>query len=322
MAAAVLAMVWLSHSGRGPAQQSADATGSTQSGRTSGVLPASSVSASSAAARLADRKQMSRDSRLQYLERLGQIPEDADSTDWSLAQQTSWWGKPIPATNFWSNRVVWLDHTALGAANRHGRALPPIPDSPKMPGLEIYPTNDISGPGSSEGPYIAYHLNSAENGFWDWFNRHYPVPPEVLEQKVLDVGDRFITASKLPNLSPKELADYRMSIKRGPLDLNYPPEAFSDEALLASYILDRRREYESLVREGDPPGSGRMTSFMKRLAVDPKLITDPVNPDLVAAATSWKTAYVARLRKEGADKTYIDAYRRAWGLSPTDQRAK
>ena len=73
---------------------------------------------------LAERKRMSHDERLRWLEDLGQVPADADTVDWQLAQETSWWGKPLDPRVFWKGRTAWLDKAAESEARRHGRMFP------------------------------------------------------------------------------------------------------------------------------------------------------------------------------------------------------
>src|ERR1017187_1007063 len=47
--------------------------------------------------------------RLLQLEKLGEVPKQADELEWEAAGQTSWWGKPLDPEKFWKGRVVWLD---------------------------------------------------------------------------------------------------------------------------------------------------------------------------------------------------------------------
>src|SRR5438874_3801368 len=67
------------------------------------------------------------------LQRLGHVPEGTTratregESDWRIAEWTTWWGKPIDPKEFWKNRVIWNDVSALDAAERRGRGYPPIP---------------------------------------------------------------------------------------------------------------------------------------------------------------------------------------------------
>ncbi len=57
-------------------------------------------------------------------------------------------------------------------------------------------------------------------------------------------------------------------------------------------------------------------NFMNNLVVEPKFITDPLTADQIEAACAWKIAYLQRLRSEKVDQSYINAYLKAWKLSP------
>ena len=50
--------------------------------------------------------------RFRWLEQLGRVPADADSTEWELAQRATWWGKRIDPSQFWSGRTLWCDSSA------------------------------------------------------------------------------------------------------------------------------------------------------------------------------------------------------------------
>ncbi len=69
------------------------------------------------------------DYSLFQLEMLGRVPDDANERTWRLCEKTSWWGRRLDSTSFWSNRVVWLSQEAESEAHAHGRGYPPIPPS-------------------------------------------------------------------------------------------------------------------------------------------------------------------------------------------------
>lgn len=70
----------------------------------------------------AERRHMSDAERIQWLEKLGEVPAGADYHEWLLAAETGWWGKPLDPKEFWKGRVIWLDASASMAAQRHGRS--------------------------------------------------------------------------------------------------------------------------------------------------------------------------------------------------------
>ena len=244
---------------------------------------------------LAERKLMSQRERLKWLERNGEVPKDAinGDIDWQLAQRTSWWGKPLDPKVFWKNQVLWLDKNAEMTARRHGREYPPLPF--EDPQLNSHSTNDVaSASGGIEGPNIAYHTNDRESAFWTYFKRTHPKPPEVIERaQETTVVDFF------SNLSPT----LKETLRNEPVKMNYPPESFTTNALYWAYILKNRKFYE------------KYTLIPPELAVDSKLITEPLTADQLKAANAWKLVYLQRLRREKADEQYIQAYLKAWNLT-------
>jgi hypothetical protein len=137
------------------------------------------ISGSAAFLTIAERSRMSDAARQQWLERLGQVPEDATEgdRDWYLAQQTSWWGKPVDSEAFWKDRVVWCDSSAQSAPRRHGRAYPPLPYEDAN--LPAYPNDEGIdwNSGVVEGPNLHFATSSKENAFWDRFGKTMPHPP-------------------------------------------------------------------------------------------------------------------------------------------------
>jgi hypothetical protein len=51
---------------------------------------------------------MSIKDHIAWLELYGIVPEDADSFEWSLAEQTRWWGEPLDRKKFWQGKTIWL----------------------------------------------------------------------------------------------------------------------------------------------------------------------------------------------------------------------
>jgi hypothetical protein len=119
-----------------------------------------------------------------WLEEFGEAPEDAELSEWQLAQKTSWWGKRLDASSFWSNRVVWLDSSADSAARRHGRLYPPVPaEDPKVPRFKG-DDEDLPSRGGYEieGPNLRLRTSNFEARFWDRFNKTHPRPPNKLKK--------------------------------------------------------------------------------------------------------------------------------------------
>jgi len=297
------------------------------------IKPAIKVSTQISVPSLSERKQLSDAARLRCLERLGKVPPDADSTDWRLASDTTWWGKPVDRTNFWKGRVIWCDMSARVAASAHGRAYPPIPyDDETL--ARLYPSivriirkdantywyeaGGLDTSGSSRGP--AY--TSEERGFWYVFLRTQPQPPDVLKtEQVFFEEDNLSYRKSVNDMSTDRLAMQRVTEvlearRKAKIDFGYPREAFSDDALFWEYVLEERKQYESvLARSGDPNRSD-VKLFLDTVLVDHKLATDPLTDEQLNAANAWKIAYLKRLRNEKVDESYVDAYLKAWNLLP------
>jgi hypothetical protein len=189
------------------------------------------------------------DDAVSRIERLGQVPEGANALDWQLAQKASWWGKPINPREFWKDRVIWLDQSSENAAARRGRRFPPMPYEDSA--LSRHSNKDILLPsGGVEMPNINFHATSREIAFWDKFMKTQPKPPEVIQVKLREVTRRLFGARDLRELSQSDMERLQSSIKRDAFDLNYPREALTDEALFWCYVLEQRREYQSLLAAG------------------------------------------------------------------------
>ena len=252
------------------------------------------------------------DNRVAALNQQIEMPTNADNYDWELAQRTSWWGKPIDPKKFWTGRTVWLDDAARFQANRVGRFYPPIPyDDPKY---SNYSTNDVaSGGGTLEGPNINYVSNRREDIFWQHFAETHPMPPTDLEREQLQVANLVFENLKRETNSSIS-GEKRIFVTRS-LTENYPPELFDDETLFWCYVSDRQKEYQAAFNNGETNVIG-IRNLMRTLAVDSKYVTNSPSEQQIQAMNAWKISYLQRLRKENTDQSYIDAYLKAWNLTP------
>jgi hypothetical protein len=264
---------------------------------------------------LAARKRMSQADRLRSLEEYGEVPAESDEVDWLLAPNTSWWGKPLDPKEFWKGRIIWLDSSAQRAAQRRGRSFPPMPyDNSRFSKRS---DKDFAGFPTAEGPNTPFHFSDKENVFWSDFYKTHPIPPEFLESKSFEVEDGILRARGAGNaagMTPQLLANLESSLKREPVELNYPKEAFTDDALLWEYILKKRHDYETLLQGGRDTNSMAVKDFLERLPVSASQVTDPLTDEQVQAANAWKVAYLQRLQEEHVDQSYINAYLEAWNL--------
>jgi hypothetical protein len=268
---------------------------------------------------LAERRQMSNATRLRCLEKLGRVPEDADPHDWSLAQHTSWWGKPIDPKDFWKNKVIWLDSPAQMEAQRHGRGYPPAPyDDPSLPNYKDEPP---SQGGQGEGPQILTVISARESAFWDKFQKTHPVPPDKIQADQEKYGRILLQqASRLGNDLPSAMNNQEVqmaheAVRRSLERLGYPKEVISPEAIYWGYVEAKRQEFRANYSSAKPEDQPRIEVFLKSLPIKTEIITEQLTEQQIQAANAWKIAYLQRLRREKADESYVQAYLKAWNLS-------
>ena len=263
--------------------------------------------------------------RLPRLEKLGEVPEHADELDWQAAQETTWWGKPLDPEKFWKGRVVWLDDSAAVAAAQHGRGYPPMPyvDS-SLPHFKD--EGDVEEhTGVVEGPTRVIHYSNKEAAFWNKFGRTHPRPPETLKreqlivaQAILGIRRGFEKEGNLAHMTPDQLNGGEQLREKREIEAGYPPEAFSEDALLWTYILEMRRQYQELAHTAGATNDVSVQNFVLRLLVDTKYLTEPSDAEVLKLANAWKIAYLQRLRNEKVDESYISAYLKAWDLKPDE----
>jgi hypothetical protein len=278
------------------------------------------------------------------LQRLGQVPESVSRSvrpgygDWRVAEWTTWWGRPLDPVKFWQRRVIWEDESAKEAAQRFGRAYPPIPEH--MTNLTSgFPLSSrsraeiVPGPwsGGLDGGRVApFHLTDAENAYWNWFWRTQPKPPATLERDQFGVANTILQMRQPllvrgedihARIPARQRARSEDTQRKRAREIGVPPEALTEEALFWGYVTTWRREYAKAVAQperwkfvGDP----FLLVPLRGLVVDRKLITEPLTEDQLKAANAWKVAYLQRLRREKVDGSYINAYLKAWSLSPTE----
>jgi hypothetical protein len=229
-----------------------------------------------------------------------------------LSGVTSWRGKPLDPKEFWKGKTIWLDTTALLAAQKHGRFYPPIPFGEKK--FSSYPEKDITGSsGGSEAGGTLYYWNDREAAFWSDFERTQPRPPEELERKQAEVKRAIQDSQSWVGISQNDLKAFQGSVRSKPIGENYPPEAFTDEALYWSYIASQNRQYQSLVQRNEKLAAKDLAD---RSGVDLTLLTNALNADQIKMANSWKIAYLKRLKNQNVDQSYINAYLKAWNIQP------
>jgi hypothetical protein len=265
---------------------------------------------------------MSTHQRLRLLEGLGEVPQDADATDWQLAERTSWWGRKLNPGEFWKGRVVWLDDSAAQAARRRGRGYPPPPYDD--PGLPPYPNDEGTNwsYGGVEGPNLHFVTSSRESAFWDKFGKTMPQPPEKIARRqemvawqVLGSKYRSERVANPARTTPQRIEAMQQWEVKEAQQLGYPAEALTEDAMFWAYVLQQRAKYEQQLRARHPVDTNSFPRYLSRLYVDQRYITEPLTEEQVKAANAWKIAYLQRLRKENVDESYLNAYLQAWNLS-------
>lgn len=285
--------------------------------------PPSTDSATAAIPPKAERRKLETVAQIQLLERHGQVPEDADVSDWQLAEYTSWWGKPLDPKAFWMGRVVWLDKSANEAAKRKGRGCPPMPyDDPRFAKHENEKDIDNSTMWNVEGPNIRFKGTERESAFWSEFAKTHPHPPVdlareqyMVAENILGARHRYEKGGNPARTTADRLAQGDVWKKQGAQELGTPAESLRDDALFWSYVLRKREEYETKIAPLAGANSRIVTNWLSRLFVEPKYVTEPLTDAQLKAANAWKFAYLQRLRREKTDESYINAYLKAWNLS-------
>jgi hypothetical protein len=261
--------------------------------------------------------------RLQKLEWLGRVPDDADLWDWWLAQKTSWWGKRIDTKAFWKGRVVWLDSSASLAAQRRGRFYPPIPYA--EPGLASRSGIDRTTLPAADTPGVLFRYNDQEMAFWDGFTKTHPPPAETIATLQLQFANQILGSrynfehgDASPQMTQARLEQISKTLRAQMEAMGCPPEATTHEALQWAMVLNNRAEYEQQYVRTHRENTLSSSNFLAGLLVDAKLVTQPLTGEQLRAAKSWKMAYLRRLRRDKADNSYVSAYLQAWNLSAAE----
>jgi hypothetical protein len=276
-----------------------------------------------------ERLKLSDEERFQLLERLGEVPLDADTSDYQLAEKTRWWGKRLDPKTFWANRIVWYDNDAELSARRRGRGWPPMPY--EDPAVADRSDDDKKPEGVSlASPYSPHYVYSErEQAFWSRFITTHPRPPDDIETWLTTESKHLISHLQHPNPSPiyatigvqlpptaeNYLQQYRIKPAQ---QMGYPTEALTEESLQWAYVMAKRAEFEKVAESGIDSNSLWMSNFFARTHVDRKFIVEPLSDENLKAANAWKVAYLRRLRAEKTDESYINAYLDAWNLSPQE----
>lgn len=217
----------------------------------------------------------------------GIVPKGASRRTWWLCEHTWWWGRRPNPEQFWKGRLVWRDDAAMYAAHRYGRWLPPIPvEDPSLSGI---PDRPSPKPRKSIKQWFSeleifppphcptYHSTEREFAYWSKQDARMSPPTKELENHLAYTADSWFH-KRHPNI--EKLRTFREQY------YHYPPEIWKPEVL-------------TLIHNLYPYSSARHTNEEYR----------------AAEAASWRIPYLRRLRREGVDELYIEAYKKAWGIT-------
>jgi len=273
------------------------------------------------------------------LQRLGHVPEEVSRATregenlWRIAEWTTWWGKPLDPEKFWKGRVIWNDSSALDAANRRGRAYPPIPEHVSNLNefhIRSRPQKDLVpsrwGGGLDSGPVVPFHFTEAEDAYWNWFWRTKPKPPEILQREQMQatesmLGTRaFLIDQRTHQVEIRPISN--LVLKKTEQEPGVPAE-HTEQALFWVYAMKKRGEYTNekkrLEKVANDLKESELKRFLSHQFINPEFIAEPLTDEQVKAANAWKIAYLQRLREEKVDDdSYIQAYIKAWNLSPAE----
>ena len=260
------------------------------------------------------------------LERSGRVPDGANGRTWRACESTFWWGKRLDPDAFWSNRVVWLSREVEIAANRQGRLFPPIPSGDNR--FSERSDRDHAPLVTWDGIIRAYHSSERESAYWDWFGKHMPRPPDTIDRVLERAVDEWMSIKNWKPSQPAGLKipptpkEERLSwMAKEYINQGFPKEAFSSGVLDWEYVRYKRKERIAVAQE--PDESWRKTSlnrFDKTLVCSKSLVVSEPSDEEIRVTNGWRIEYLRRLRREGTDESYIEAYKKAWNLSEDDLR--
>ena len=275
---------------------------------------------------LDERQKMNPKERIDYLEKLGQVPAPNDNWDWYYASKTSWWGKRLDPNAFWKGRVVWYDDEAEWSARSRGRGYPPMPYNDPS----ISDRSDVDNVLDDNWFHIEdwqpdLIFSDRESVFWNEFIISHPNPPKEIQSWLGNIADTWLNNKyRLENdpvyakklyITQKNLEEFFEYNIREAKKICSPHESINPESFKWDHVMRKRTEYEELVASGKYNDEKVKKWFFDHVYVEHELITEPLTEEQVDAANAWKVAYLNRLRYEKWDKSYINAYLEAWNLT-------
>ena len=280
-----------------------------------------------------------RDASLRQKYRGGVPPTELISIPWTRekafqAQGEPWWGKPFDPVSFWEDRPVWMDDEARSLALRRGRHYPPVPPqfASGIPQKVL-----VSDSSTLECRMPRTYYTEEEARFWNKFAKSHPHPPEEIDRWLQHWSEMRVRAERIgiPRLpSGKELKTPGYLNRKEPRDtvefarsdaasVSLPVEAATEKALYWEYVRGKRDEYETMVHTGRTiENDTGLKILITDLECPIELIRQPPSDEELRVTRGWRIDYLLRLRREGTDESYIEAYKKAWSLSEDDLRVE
>jgi hypothetical protein len=179
-----------------------------------------------------------------------------------------------------------------------------------------WPEKDITDrTGGAEGDSVAFHLTERERVFWSDFENTHPRPPDELERKQLEIEADLLASKKWTGINQNIISGILKSEKEDAIRQNFPPEAFSDDALHWAQLANWGQQYENTLQSA---GADAARANVRISSADLNELTNARTTESIKAANAWKIAYLQRLKRENVDASYISAYLQAWNLSSND----
>ena len=141
------------------------------------------------------------------------------------------------------------------------------------------------------------------------------MPPDKLESEQVDMEQKILDSQTWKEIDQNTIKIFLGDLKAEVSRQNYPPEAFTDDALYWSYVVYKNREYQHAIQT-EPALIVQRT--VHTTGLDLSLITNALPADQIKKANAWKIAYLRRLRSQHVDQSYIKGYLQAWNLSSND----
>lgn len=153
------------------------------------------------------------------------------------------------------------------------------------------------------------------------FDDKNPIPPDEITRQQMEAEDRILAAGTWGDNAKITAQNKEMIRTEAFTRMHYPEEAFSEDVLFWTYVVNEKQAYQKLLDAGDAADSPSVRDFLHHLRVATNYVMDPVPDEKVQSVNAWKIAYLQRLQRQNTDSSYIDAYLKAWKIPATELSA-